>query len=77
MIVHWAYLWNRRGMLPDLGEASQLAAKALLPQLVLSLLLLEIKRLRNLAHQHGNEIALLLLITIALTSRFTKLHICQ
>jgi hypothetical protein len=56
LLAHWAYLWSGRPILPDWGEASQLAEYALFPQLVLSNLLLHLKRTKNLARQHGLDL---------------------
>lgn len=53
LLAHWAYLWSNHEILPDWGKASQLAADTLFPQLVLSNVLLQLKRTRHLARQNG------------------------
>lgn len=56
LLAHWAYLSTSSSTLPDWGEAAQMALEALLPQLVLLLLLLEIQRLYPLARTHGIDL---------------------
>lgn len=56
LLAHWAYLSTASTDLPDWGQAARLALEALLPQLVLFLLLLEIQRLQPLAQTHGLDI---------------------
>lgn len=56
LLAHWVYLSTASSALPDWGKAAQLALEALLPQLVLLLLLLEINRLQPLARVHGLDV---------------------
>lgn len=56
VLAHWAYLWSSRSIPPDWGKASQLAAEALFPQVVLGNLLLELQRTRSLARQNGLDL---------------------
>lgn len=49
LLAHWRYLSSASSALLDWGEAGQMALEALLPELVLFLLLLEIQRLQPLA----------------------------
>lgn len=58
LLAHWAYLWSSLSLLPDWGKVSRLAAEALFPQLILSNLLLELKRTRNLARQNGFDLVI-------------------
>jgi len=55
-LAHWAYLSTSPSALPDWGKAAQLALETFLPQLVLLLLLLEIRRLQPLARTQGFDI---------------------
>lgn len=57
LLSHWAYLWSDYTGLPDWGELAAIAAEALFPQLVLLKVLLQIKRLRQLARKNGLDLA--------------------
>jgi hypothetical protein len=56
LIAHWTYLSTQPCLLPDWGQAAQTALESIFPQLVVSLLLLDIERLIPLAHSHGFDI---------------------
>jgi len=56
LLAYWAYLSTSPSVLPDWGQAAQLALETLLPHLVLLLLLLEIRRLQPLARKQGFDI---------------------
>jgi hypothetical protein len=53
LLAHWAHLWSGGGAFPDWGAVSHLALHTLLPQLVMLLLLLQLKPLHSLAAQQG------------------------
>ncbi|MFH7028170.1 MAG: hypothetical protein ACHBN1_22890 [Heteroscytonema crispum UTEX LB 1556] len=56
LIAHWSYLHTQLASLPDWGQAAQTAKESIFPQIVVSLLLLEIKRLAPLARSCGFDI---------------------
>lgn len=56
LLAHWAYLSTASPNLPDWGQAAQLAVEALLPQLVLFLLMIQVQRLRPLIRTQGIDI---------------------
>ena len=57
LLSHWAHLCSGRLSLPDWGEMAMIAAEALFPQLVLLKVLLQMKRLRQLARKNGLDLA--------------------
>lgn len=56
LIAHWTYLLTQLPNLPDWGEAAQTARESFFPQIVVSLLLLDIERLIPLARSCGFDI---------------------
>ncbi len=56
ILAHWAYLSFSDPDLPDWGEAAQTALEFIFPQILVSLLLLDIERLAPLARSHGFDI---------------------
>jgi hypothetical protein len=56
LIAHWAYLSTQLPNLPDWGEAAQTALECFFPQILVSLLLLDIERLIPLARSRGFDI---------------------
>jgi hypothetical protein len=56
LIAHWAYLSTQLPNLPDWGEAAQTALERLFPQILVSLLLLDIERLIPLVRSQGFDI---------------------
>lgn len=56
LIAHWTCLLTQPYPLPDWGEAAQTALESIFPQIVVSLLLLEIERLVPLARSFGFDI---------------------
>ena len=56
LIAHWTYLLTQFPRLPDWGEAAQIALESFFPQIVVSLLLLDIERLIPLARSRGFDI---------------------
>jgi hypothetical protein len=56
LIAHWTYLLTQSYPLPDWGEAAQTALESIFPQIVVSLLLLNIERLIPLALSCGFDI---------------------
>ncbi len=56
LIAHWTYLVTQFPHLPNWGEAAQTALESFFPQIVLSLLLLDIERLIPLARSRGFDI---------------------
>lgn len=56
LIAHWTYLSTQPCPLPDWGEAAHTALESLFPQIVVSLLLLNIQRLIPLARSCGFDI---------------------
>ena len=56
LIAHWAYLETQLPLPPDWGEAAQTALESIFPHIVVSLLLLDIKRLIPLARSFGFDI---------------------
>jgi len=56
LIAHWTYLLTQFPNLPDWGEAAQTALESFFPQIVVSLLLLNIERLISLARSCGFDI---------------------
>src|SRR5919202_1758855 len=57
-LAHWAYLSTNPSELPDWGACADLALQTLLPEVVLSLLLLEVERTRPLLRAFGLELQL-------------------
>jgi len=53
LMAHWTYLATQHSLLPDWGKAAQTALESIFPQIVVSLLLLDIKRLIPLARSCG------------------------
>jgi hypothetical protein len=53
LIAHWSYLHTQVASPPDWGQAAQTALESIFPQIVVSLLLLEIERLAPLARSCG------------------------
>ncbi len=58
ILAHWAYLSTKRAELPDWGGCAYLALQTLLPEVVVSLLLLEVERTRPLLKAFGLELQL-------------------
>lgn len=56
LIAHWTYLSTQLPLPPDWGEAAQTALESIFPQIVVSLLLLEIERLIPLTRSCGFDI---------------------
>jgi hypothetical protein len=56
LIAHWTYLSTQLPLPPDWGEAAQTALESIFPQLVVSLLLLDIERLLPLTRSCGFDI---------------------
>lgn len=56
LIAHWTYLETQLPLPPDWGEAAQTARESFFPQIVVSLLLLDIERLIPLALSCGFDI---------------------
>ena len=56
ILAHWAYLSTQLPDLPDWGEAAQIALEFILPQILVSLLILDIEHLIPLARSHGFDI---------------------
>ncbi|WP_211176434.1 hypothetical protein [Brasilonema sp. UFV-L1] len=56
LIAHWSYLYTQAASPPDWGQAAQTAKESIFPQIVVSLLLLEIERLAPLVHSCGFDI---------------------
>ncbi|MEH1888551.1 MAG: hypothetical protein V7K92_03500 [Nostoc sp.] len=56
LIAHWTYLHIQSASPPDWGEAAQIALESIFPQIVVSLLLLDIERLSPLALSCGFDI---------------------
>jgi len=56
LIAHWTYLSTQLPNLPDWGDAAQAALESLFPQILVSLLLLNIERLLPLVRSHGFDI---------------------
>jgi hypothetical protein len=56
LIAHWTYLLTQSPSLPDWGEAAQTARESILPQIVVSLLLLDIEHLIPIARSCGFDI---------------------
>lgn len=59
LITHWTYLKIHFTSLPDWGRAVQTALESIFPEIVVSLLLLEIERLIPLTHSCGFDIHIL------------------
>lgn len=53
LLAHWAYLSTQLPDLPDWGEAAQIAREFIFPQILVSLLLLNIEHLIPLARSYG------------------------
>ncbi len=53
ILAHWAYLSTQLPDLPDWGEAAQIAREFIFPQILVSLLLLNIEHLIPLARSYG------------------------
>jgi len=56
LIVHWTYLSTQLPDLPDWGEAAKTALECFLPQILVSLFLLELERLMTLIRSYGFDI---------------------
>jgi len=56
LLAHWAYISTGVNTLPCWGEAASKALDICFPQLVVMLLLIDIKRTHSLARQHGLDI---------------------
>lgn len=56
LISHWTYLQTQLPLPPDWGEAAQTALESIFPQIVVSLLLLDIERLIPLTRSFGFDI---------------------
>ena len=56
LIAHWTYLSTQLPLPPDWGKAAQTALESIFPQIVVSLLLLEIERLIPLTRSCGFDI---------------------
>ncbi|RAM48974.1 MAG: IS701 family transposase [Hapalosiphonaceae cyanobacterium JJU2] len=56
LIAHWTYLLTQNRPLPDWGEAAQTALEFIFPQMLVSLLLLDIERLLPLIRGCGFDI---------------------
>ncbi len=63
MLAHWAYLSTNPSELPDWAACAYLALQSLLPEVVLSLLLLDVERTRPLLKAFGLELQLAAVIT--------------
>jgi hypothetical protein len=57
-LTHWTYLSTHPSQLPDWGACAHLALQTLLPEVVVSLLLLEVERTRPLLKAFGLELQL-------------------
>jgi hypothetical protein len=58
ILAHWAYLSTAPSELPDWGACANLALQTLFPEVVVSLLLLEVERTRPLLKAFGLELQL-------------------
>ncbi|BAZ71143.1 hypothetical protein NIES4106_59400 (plasmid) [Fischerella sp. NIES-4106] len=58
LIAHWTYLLTQNRPLPDWGEAAQTALEFIFPQMLVSLLLLDIERLLPLIRSCGFDISI-------------------
>jgi len=56
LLAHWAYLSTGLNTLPSWGEVARLALDMYFPQLVVMLLVIDIKRTHSLARRQGLEI---------------------
>jgi hypothetical protein len=56
ILAHWAYLSTNFTDLPNWGQAAQTALEYILPQILVSLLLLHIQQMIPLARSHGFDI---------------------
>src|SRR4028119_79469 len=56
ILAHWAYLSTQLPDLPDWGEAAQIAREFIFPQILVSLLLLNIEHLIPLVRSYGFNI---------------------
>lgn len=56
LIAHWTYLSTQLPLPPDWGEAASSALESIFPQLVVSLLLLDIEQLLPLTRSCGFDI---------------------
>ena len=63
ILAHWAYLSTNPSELPDWGGCAYLALQTLLPEVVVSLLLLEVERTRPLLKAFGLELQLTEVLT--------------
>lgn len=54
--AHWTYLHIQPASPPDWGQAAQTARESIFPQIVVSLLLLDIERFTPLARSCGFDI---------------------
>ncbi len=57
LLAHWAHMWSGGGAFPDWGAVTHLALHTLLPQLVVLLLLLQLKPWRSLVAQQGLKLS--------------------
>jgi len=56
LLAHWAYLSTGLNTLPSWGEVARFALESYFPQMVVMLLLIDIKRTHSLARQQGLDI---------------------
>ena len=63
ILAHWANLSTNPSELPDWGACAYLALQTMLPEVVVSLLLLEVERTRPLLKAFGLELQLTEVIT--------------
>jgi hypothetical protein len=62
-LAHWAYLSTNSSELPAWGACAYIALHTLLPQVVVSLLLIEVERTRPLFKAFGLELQLTHVVT--------------
>jgi len=58
LLAHWSYLQTQLPLPPDWGKAAQTALESLFPNIVVSLILLDIQRLIPLARSCGFDISI-------------------
>jgi hypothetical protein len=56
LIAHWSYLEIKFSSVPDWGQAAQTALVSIFPEIVVSLLLLDIEHLAPIALSQGFDI---------------------